>query len=81
MTIKEFSHKHSLVFFWATIVLALLFVVTAAGRRDDYRYGHMMRNGNDYGGQRMRMMNPNVNYNATVPVGSAPIDGVPVEAQ
>lgn len=94
MTIKEFSHKHSLVFFWATIVLALLFVVTAAGRMHGDRYGRMMRDGNEYGGQRMmnrqggqRMMNPNMNYgpqgqvDATVPVGSAPIDGAPVEAQ
>lgn len=29
MTIKEFSQKHSLVFFWATIILVALFLLTA----------------------------------------------------
>lgn len=28
MTIKEFSHKHSLVFFWTTVILAILLLIT-----------------------------------------------------
>jgi hypothetical protein len=46
MTIKEFSHKHGLVFFWATIVLAVLLLITlicSSGIFRTYRYPNMMR--------------------------------------
>jgi len=74
MTIKEFSHKHSLVFFWATIVLAALLICSSIGRMHGYR-GDMMRGGyerdgrmmerqdnrggNMQGGQQRQMMDPN----------------------
>jgi hypothetical protein len=53
MTIKEFSQKHSLVFFWATIVLVTLFLLTICigdkGR-------HMMKGGYDYERYDKKMM-------------------------
>lgn len=60
MTIKEFSHKHALVFFWATVVLAVLLVTTSAGRMHGGR-GDMMRGGYERGGKMMQrqMMDPN----------------------
>lgn len=57
MTIKEFAHKHSLTFFWSTIVLAIIILLVLVsgfnrdrfeGRRDfrdrdfDRRGGQMM---------------------------------------
>ena len=72
MTIKEFSQKHSLVFFWATIVLVVLFLLTTCvggrgrykmmkgGWNDDYgyeRYDKKMMNNNN--GQQRQMMDPN----------------------
>ncbi|MBC7981946.1 hypothetical protein H7X65_02610 [Candidatus Parcubacteria bacterium] len=69
MTIKEFSHKHSLVFFWATVVLAVLLLITTCGQgRDRYmmkggyeRGGKMMNRqyNNNQSGQQRQMMDPN----------------------
>lgn len=57
MTIKEFSHKHSLVFFWATIVLVVLFLLTACiggkGRHMMMKKGY----GYDHDRYEKRMMN------------------------
>lgn len=52
MTIKEFSQKHSLVFFWTTVVLLILNIIMTCGaarfERYDYDYerGGMMRGEN-----------------------------------
>lgn len=57
MTIKEFSHKHSLVFFWTTVVLAILLLLTTCfGGRGGYM---IMRDGYGYGYDRYdkKMMN------------------------
>ncbi len=55
MTIKEFSHKHSLVFFWATVVLAALalFTYIASIHRG---YGPRMMMRGDYRGHKGDMM-------------------------
>ncbi len=72
MTIKEFSHKHASVFFWATIVLAVLLIISTCGRMHGGR-GYMKmkshygdeRGFNRQGGQMIRggdqrqMMDPN----------------------
>ncbi len=59
MTIKEFSHKHSLVFFWATVVLAILLLLTTCfGGRGYYGRGYMMmREGYGYDRFDKKMMN------------------------
>ena len=62
MTIKEFSHKHSLVFFWATVVLAVLLILTAVAGENQGRRGEMMRGGYDREGGRM-MNRQGGNYN------------------
>lgn len=74
MTIKEFSQKHSLVFFWATIFLVVLFLLTACvggrgrytmmrgGWNDDYgyeRYNKKMINRSGNQVQQRQMMSPN----------------------
>ena len=48
MTIKEFSEKHGIVFFWATIVLVVLNLIMSLGAmRLDHRNGGkgMMKDG------------------------------------
>jgi hypothetical protein len=55
MTIKEFSQKHSLVFFWATIVLVVLFLLTTCM---SCKSRHMMMKGGDgYDRYDKKMMN------------------------
>ncbi len=55
MTIKEFSHKYSLVFFWATIILVVLFLLTACfGGRGRHM---MMKGGYGYDRYDKKMMN------------------------
>lgn len=67
MKIKEFAHKYSLTFFYTTIILAIILIITLVVGLDRDRYGRdrfenrkdmMMKNGYnrdvDRGGQMMR---------------------------
>ena len=55
MKIKEFAHKHALVFFYTTVVLAIILIVTMIFNICDKGYGFkgkkdmMMRGGYDKG--------------------------------
>ncbi|MBC7981816.1 hypothetical protein H7X65_01950 [Candidatus Parcubacteria bacterium] len=96
MTLKEFSHKHALLFFWATIILAIILLCSSMCRMHGGR-GDMMRGGYDKSGKMMerggqrQMMNPN-NPNqplindtpgaaGTVETGAPVNPNVPVEVQ
>ena len=63
MTIKEFAHKHSLVFFWATIVLVVLFLLTACmdgrGRHMKIKGGYERYDKKMINRQMMDSNNPN----------------------
>ncbi len=72
MTIKELAHKHSLTFFWSTIILAIIILLIFAvslcrggfdGRRDFrdrefYRRGDQMMDRYNTRGQYMRNQPP-----------------------
>ena len=60
MSIKEFSHKHSLIFFWSTIVLVIILIIITICSERGYGPRGMMKGGyyNDHNryekGQMMR---------------------------
>lgn len=83
MTIKEFSQKHSLVFFWATIVLVVLFLLTTCiGGKGKHM---MMKGGYGYDRYEKKMMNKPVNDMpdpaGTVEEGTLPDPNIPLEVQ
>jgi hypothetical protein len=65
MTIKEFSHKNGLVFFWTTIILAVLLLITMTFScltrferfSNDYRYKNETRQDRNIRGIQRPMMN------------------------
>lgn len=67
MTIKEFSSKHSSTFFWATIILAILLLISLIKLNNNSRYPSMMRQNRGTQFNRSNT-NPNINNNIQRPM-------------
>lgn len=86
MTIKEFSQKHSLVFFWATIILVALFLLTVCmegkGRHMMMKGGYERYDKKMMQRDQRQMMDPNTQGAVgTFEAGMEADPNVPLEVQ